>query len=76
MAALKRGLDDFFAGSFIIVGAVKVNGGQVIDAVIVQPKVYPHTVEDFYQSVIRYPQVVAAIGGVARCNAVLCSEFT
>ena len=75
MAALKRGLDGFFAGSFIIVGAVKVNGGQVIDAVIIQPKVYPHTVEDFYQSVIRYPQVVATIGGVARCNAVLCSEF-
>ena len=75
VAALKRCLDGFFAGSFIVVGAVKVNGGQVIDAVIVQPKVYPHTVEDFYQSVIRYPQVVATIGGVARCNAVLCSEF-
>ena len=75
VAALKRGLDGFFAGSFIIVGAVKVNGGQVIDAVIIQPKVYPHTVEDFYQSVIWYPQVVATIGGVARCNAVLCSEF-
>ena len=75
VAALKRGLEGFFAGPFIIVGAVKVNGGQVIDAVIVQPKVYPHTVEDFYQSVIRYPQVVATIGGVARCNAVLCSEF-
>ena len=75
VAALKRGLDGFFAGPFIIVGAVKVNGGQVINAIIFQPEVYPHTVEDFYQSVIRYPHVVATIGGVARCNTVLCSEF-
>jgi len=31
-------------------------------------------VEDFYQSVIRYPQVVATIGGGARWKAVLGSE--